>query len=125
MTCARSLTASGVFDSGASMPRHRLLADGKRCWASAATGSGDPLWRVRAGDVVPVVLDATGWVGLDALDQVEWCASPGVTLSGQTMSGAEAKCHAWVPAPGEYPVSARLLASNGQVQHVTVHLRAA
>lgn len=106
------------------MPRHRLLADGRLAWASGATPAGDPAWPVRAGDTVAVVIDLTGWLGAEALDNVAWDASPGVALSAEAQTGTEVSCHAAAPA-GSHAVEARVTADSGRVRQVKIWLRAA
>jgi hypothetical protein len=109
------------------MPRHRLLADDAAAWGAGATASGEPEWQVRTGEVVPVVLDATGWLGSATIDNVTWESSTGLVLSGKVATAREARCRAYIPPRTEgvrHAVRATLVASDGRVRAVRVHLRA-
>ena len=85
------------------MPRLRLLADAASGQASGISGAavdGDLEYDVASGDVVPVVLDATGWAGADSVTGSDWDATPGVTISFPALAGNVASCNAYVPNAG-------------------------
>ena len=114
------------------MPRLRLLADLATANGSAidgATWNGEPIFDARQGDVVPVVLDATGWAGGDSVTGSTWDSSDGVALSARALNGNVASCAAYVPEQGwwgrqAYRVRNTMTLANGAVRRTTIWLRA-
>lgn len=112
------------------MPRMRLLADLAAAPGSAINGSdanGNPVFDVAPGDLVPVVLDATGWAGADSVASSAWESADGLTLSAQVLTGATASCAAYVPDGNNrqaYRLHNTLTLSSGPVRRTLVWLRA-
>lgn len=113
------------------MPRLRLLADSSL--DAGAIGGEDrsmnPVYDVGAGEVVPVVLDATGWAGSDTVSSSEWEAPDGATISARQLSGAVASCNVFVPdeiigSRVSYKIRNTLTLGGGALRRTTVWLRA-
>ena len=115
------------------MPRLRLLADLAQAQASGLSGigaDGAPVYDVAPGELVPLVMDATGWAGGDSVTGSDWDADADVTLSARALTGAVASCQALVPDTGGnwrggYWVRNTLTLSTGPVRKTLVWLRAA
>lgn len=113
------------------MPRLRLLADSARSQASGAAGQdnfGNLVFDCGAGEVVPVVLDATGWAGADSVASSAWVSDDGAALSSRTLAGKVASCNAYVPGDQVYSgrawrVTNTLTLNTGAVRKTTVWLR--
>jgi len=112
------------------MPRIRLLAD--LAIATPGTMGADddlnPVYNVPPGELVPVVLDATGWAGADSVTGSDWAADNGLTLSSRTLSGTTAKCNAYVPEQlwreRPYRLQNTLTLDTGVTRKTTLWLRA-
>lgn len=113
------------------MPRIRLLADTAQASGtaiSAADGAGNPGFAVAPGDLVPVVIDATGWANGDSVTGSEWDSPDGLTLSSRALAGNFASCQAYVPsdvlAPRRYRLRHRFTLAGGPVRNTLVWLDA-
>ena len=114
------------------MPRLRLLADTAQADATGIDGAdaaGNPVFSVGMGSVVPLVLDATGFVGSGTISTSVWDSPDGAALSAQALSGKFASCHAATPSGGQlarrrYRVENTLTLADGQVRTTLIWLRA-
>lgn len=82
------------------MPRIRLLADLASSHGTAIDGAaidGSPVYDVAPGSMVPIVLDAIGYVGTDSIAESTWDATSAVALSSRTISGSTVSCNAYIP----------------------------
>ena len=83
---------------------------------------------VKPGDAVPVVLDATGYVGIgDSIASSDWTASDSAGVSSRAVNGAVASCVVAVPEVswrGDYWVRNKLTLTSGPVRNTVIWLRA-
>jgi len=82
------------------VPRIRLLADLASANGTAIDGAaldGAPAYDVEPGSMVPIVLDATGYVGMDSIASSDWESSGNVTLSSRAVNGSTVSCNAYIP----------------------------
>lgn len=115
------------------MPRLRLLADVADSHGTAPAGAdraGNWVFDVGAGEVVPLVFDAVGYVGNgDTIASSDWDGDDSLTISARTLAGNVASCLVAVPEggqvwPGTHRVRNTLTLSSGRVRRTAVWLRA-
>jgi hypothetical protein len=115
------------------MPRLRLLAEGSVSPASnpaLVDPSGAYIFEVAFGDVVPIVLDATGYAGGATVSTSVWSSPDGVTLTNPALTSPVASVLASVPGAGQltfsngYRVDNAMTLANGQVRNTRIWLRA-
>lgn len=111
------------------MPRIRLLANSTQTSGtaiSAADAAGNPAFAVSAGDVVPVSIDAAGWANGDSIAGSDWDSPDGLTISGDTLDGADASCQAAVPVSAMpqryYRLRHRFTLAGGPVRNTLIWL---
>lgn len=112
------------------MPRIRLLADLASANGSAIDGAaldGAPAYDVAPGMMVPIVLDATGYVGMDSIVSSGWDSSSSVALSSRAINGNTVSCNAYVPDTWAddhgFRVRNTLTLNTGLIRKTTVWLR--
>lgn len=114
------------------MPRIRLLADNAMSLATGLSGqdaSGNPVFDAAAGETIPVVIDATGYVGSDSIAASAWSAVDGGTVAGEATAGNAVSCRFAVPSDAVmgamYRVRHTLTLTGGPIRKTTLWVRTA
>ena len=112
------------------MPRLRLLPNGFPAPGTQCSGvdpNGNLIFDVGAGDTALVRIDATAFVGGDAITLSEWEAPDGAIIDGGATSGSAVSTLATIPTDSDgraFAVRNTLTLDTGVIRKTTVLLRA-